>query len=52
MYNKKTKYYKLVGFCDVGYARDKNRKKKHEWKLLISWASKRQQTIVLSATKV
>lgn len=54
---KKSIYYKLVGFCDVDYARDTierkstSRNSQFIGENLISWATKRQETIDLSTTE-
>jgi len=53
----KSLYYKLVGFCDADYAGDKIERKSTSGNCqllrenLISWASKRQVTIVMSTTE-
>jgi len=46
--------YKLIGFCDVGYVDDRIERKSTSGNCqflgenLISWATKRQATIVMS----
>jgi len=55
---RKSLDYKLVGFCEADYVSDKIERKSISGNYqflgdnLISWASKRQATIVLSTTKV
>ena len=54
---RKSKNYKLVGYCDVDYAGDRLERKSTygSWQFLgdnlISWSNKRQSTIELSTTK-
>ena len=57
LFYKKSKDYKLIGFCDADYAGDKVERKSTSGNCqfigesLISWASKRQTTIVLSTAE-
>ncbi|XP_050885297.1 secreted RxLR effector protein 161-like [Lathyrus oleraceus] len=54
---RKSKYYKLVGYCDADYTGDKLERKRTSGSCqflgdnLISWSSKRQSTIALSTAE-
>ncbi|XP_050908047.1 secreted RxLR effector protein 161-like [Lathyrus oleraceus] len=55
---RKSKEYKLVGYCDVDYAGDKLERKRTSGSYqflsdnLISWSNKRRSAITLSTTEV
>ncbi|XP_050915356.1 secreted RxLR effector protein 161-like [Lathyrus oleraceus] len=58
LYYRKSKDYKLVGYCDIDYVGDRLERKRTSGSSqflgdnLISWSSKRQSTIALSTTEV